>query len=100
MVHPALLRTFALPGFAAGRSEARASRWGTLERIKRLLRRLNPRKPEGYRPELHYMRGGRTTGAKSLARRLNAAPARRGSCPGERQRLPERGPPRSGAPAS
>ena len=52
MIHPALLRTTATPS------------WGTLER---LLRRLNLRKPTGYRPELHYMRGGRTSGAKSLA---------------------------------
>jgi hypothetical protein len=58
MVHPALLRTTATP------SSVGHSGRGTLER---LLRRLNPRKPTGYRPELHYMRGGRTSGAKSLA---------------------------------
>jgi hypothetical protein len=65
MVHSALLRTSAASGYAAVRSAARP-KWGTLERLRRLWRRLNPRKPEGYRPELHYMRGGRTTGAKSL----------------------------------
>ena len=58
MVHPALLRTTAMLS-SVGRAE-----WGVLER---LLRRLNPRKHAGYRPELHYMRGGRTSGAKSLA---------------------------------
>ena len=57
MVHPALLRT------ATPSSVGRAG-WDVLER---LLRRLNPRKHAGYRPELHYMRGGRTSGAKSLA---------------------------------
>ena len=67
MAHPALFRTFANPGSAAGRSRAGRSGWGPLERLKRLLRGLNPRKPVGYRPEQHYMRGGRTTGAKSLA---------------------------------
>ena len=58
MAHPALLRTTASPSFV-GRSG-----WGTLDR---LLRRLNRRKPAVSRPELHYMRGGRTSGAKSLA---------------------------------
>jgi hypothetical protein len=66
MVHSALLRTSATPGYAAGWSAAGRLNWGTLERLGRLLWRLNPRKPVGYRPELHYMRGGRTTGAKSL----------------------------------
>jgi hypothetical protein len=56
MVHH--LRTAATPS-----SMGRAG-WGALER---LLRRLNPRKRAGYRPELHYMRGGQTSGAKSLA---------------------------------
>jgi hypothetical protein len=56
MAHPALLRTTSPPSWRSG--------WDTLER---LLRRMNPRKPTGYRPELHYMRGGRTSGAKSLA---------------------------------
>ena len=38
MVHPALLRTSATPGYAAGRSPAGRSGWGTLERLRRLLR--------------------------------------------------------------
>ena len=56
MAHPALLRTTSPTSWRSG--------WDTLER---LLRRMIPRKPTGYRPELHYMRGGRTSGAKSLA---------------------------------
>ena len=66
MVHSALLRTSATPGSAAGRSAAGRSKWGTLER-RGGCSAAEPRKPAGYRPELHYMRGGRTTGAKSLA---------------------------------
>lgn len=67
MVHPALLRTFALPGPAFGRSPVGSSGWRFLGTAKLLLRRLNGRAATGYRPEQHYMRGGRTTGAKSLA---------------------------------
>jgi hypothetical protein len=66
MVRFARLRTSATSGYAAVRSAAGRPKWGTLEWLTWMLRRLNPRKPAGYRPELHYMRGGRTTGAKSL----------------------------------
>ena len=67
MVHPALLRTSATSDTAAGRSPAGHSGRRALETAKRLLRRLGRWRASGYRPELHYMRGGRTAGAKSLA---------------------------------
>lgn len=67
MVHPALLRTFALPSPAAGRSPADRSGRRLLQTAERLFLRLNRRAAAAYRPELHYMRGGRTAGAKSLA---------------------------------
>ena len=59
MVHPALLRTHATPAAAARQRPPGAA--------KRLLRRLNRWLAPDYRPERHYMRGGRTAGAKSLA---------------------------------
>ena len=60
MVRPAaLLRTSAAPApAAAGRPQDAA---------KRLLRSLSRWMAPEYRPERHYMRGGRTAGAKSLA---------------------------------
>ncbi len=67
MLHPALLRTSVAPGSAAGRRPAGRSGWSFPEPAKRLLRRLGDWTAPGYRPELHYMRGGRTAGAKSLA---------------------------------
>ena len=67
MVHPALLRTFSAQGAAVGRSPAGGSGWAPLEPTRRLLRRLERWTAPGYRPERHYMRGGRTAGAKSLA---------------------------------
>ena len=69
MVHPALLRSPATLAFAAGRSSAdRRSGAGSLpEAAKRLVRRLDRWTAPRYRPERHYMRGGRTAGAKSLA---------------------------------
>ena len=70
MVHPALLRSPATLAFAAGRPPAdrRRAGDGTLpEAAKRLFRRLNRWAAPRYRPERHYMRGGRTAGAKSLA---------------------------------
>jgi hypothetical protein len=67
MVHPALLRTSTIPGSAAGWSPAGRPGRGPAEHAKRLLRRLNRWLAPDYRPEQHYMRGGRTAGAKSLA---------------------------------
>ncbi len=67
MVQAALLRPPTALAFAAG--QAPASRFGRdlLAPAKRLLSRVNRWVDSGYRPELHYMRGGRTAGAKSLA---------------------------------
>jgi hypothetical protein len=67
MVHPALLRTSTAPGSAARWSPAGSPGWGPAVYAKRLLRRLNRWLAPDYRPERHYMRGGRTAGAKSLA---------------------------------
>ena len=68
MAHPALLRTFVAPAAAARRSPAAGPFGrGLLEPAKRLLRNLDRWTAPGYRPERHYMRGGRTAGAKSLA---------------------------------
>ena len=68
MVHPALLRTSTASGSAAGWLPAAGrSEWSPLDLVKALLRRWNLRMVSGYRPERHYMRGGRTAGAKSLA---------------------------------
>jgi hypothetical protein len=67
MVHPALLRTPTALAFAAGQAPASRSGRDLLAPAKRLLHRVNRWVDSGYRPELHYMRGGRTAGAKSLA---------------------------------
>ena len=67
MVHPALLRSFAGLESAAGRSPLNRLAWKPLGAAKRLFGRWKPKAGTGYRPELHYMRGGQTTGAKSLA---------------------------------
>ena len=65
MVHPALFRPSALSAPVTGRVP--------LETAKRLLRGLNRWIAQDYRPERHYMRGGRTAGAKSLAAMAAAA---------------------------
>ena len=67
MAHPALLRPFGAPVFRGGQRSADRFGSGLAAAAKRLLRRLNRTAAAGYRPELHYMRGGRTAGAKSLA---------------------------------
>lgn len=68
MVHPAQFRIPAIHGHAGGLSQpadrARRAVEGTAQG---LLRRLTLWWKAGYRPERHYMRGGRTAGAKSLA---------------------------------
>jgi len=69
MAHPVFLRTSLASGYVADHPVAFAPEWKPLEPAKRLLRRLNPWAAPGYRPELHYMRGGRTPGAKSLSAR-------------------------------
>ena len=69
MVHPAFFRTSLVSGYVADRSSAYVPEWKPLEPAKRLLRSLNLWVGSGYRPERHYMRGGRTPGAKSLAGR-------------------------------
>lgn len=69
MAHPVFLRTSLASGYVADRPAAYAPDWKPLEPAKRLLRRLNRWAAPGYRPELHYMRGGRTPGAKSLSAR-------------------------------
>ncbi len=71
MVHPALFRTVAAAGFAPVRSPAAAARRSG-RALQKPAARMLPRFLEGwaapgYRPERHYMRGGRTAGAKSLA---------------------------------
>ncbi len=69
MSHSALLHTAFVSGPAAvGRSPASQAAPRPLDAAKRLFRRLHLRLDSGYRPERHYMRGGRTPGAKSLAR--------------------------------
>lgn len=66
MVHPALLRTSAPPAYKASRPSMHGG-FRTLPRYtERWLRRLNLWVASNYRPEQHYMRGGRTAGAKSL----------------------------------
>ncbi len=67
MAHSALLPVPVMPGSAAGWSAADRSGWAPLDSAKKLFRRLNRWMASGYRPERHYMRGGRTPGAKSLA---------------------------------
>ena len=67
MAHPAFFRTSLASGFVADRPAAYASEWKPLEPAKRLFRWLDRWIGSGYRPERHYMRGGRTAGAKSLA---------------------------------
>ena len=67
MVHPALLRFPVPTALAAGRPRTKRSGWVPSEAAKHLFRRLNQSLASGYRPERHYMRGGRTAGAKSLA---------------------------------
>ncbi|MBV1795859.1 hypothetical protein [Siccirubricoccus sp. G192] len=64
----------ALPGILLRLSQAPAARRGTgrlawRATAKALLRGLRTPTPgERYQPELHYMRGGRTHGCRSLAR--------------------------------
>ncbi len=67
MAHSALLPVSVMPSSAAGWSLEGRSGWRPLEPAKKLFRRLNDLMAPGYRPERHYMRGGRTAGSKSLA---------------------------------
>ena len=69
MIHPALLRASvpAGPAMVVGRPLVDRSARGPLEPAKRLFRHVHRWVDSGYRPERHYMRGGRTPGAKSLA---------------------------------
>ncbi len=68
MAHPALLQAFVVAGPATvGRPLVDPSAWRPLASANRLLRRAHRWMNTGYRPERHYMRGGRTPGAKSLA---------------------------------
>ncbi|MBD0274151.1 MAG: hypothetical protein ICV73_19750 [Acetobacteraceae bacterium] len=69
MAHSVFLRTSLAAGYVADHPATHAPEWRPLEPAKRLLQLLNSRIGPGYRPELHYMRGGRTPGAKSLASR-------------------------------
>ena len=71
MMHSALLRIPAAPAFVAARPPAavdrRLGRAAPRPAAKGLFRFLDGWMDGGYRPERHYMRGGRTAGAKSLA---------------------------------
>jgi hypothetical protein len=68
MMQAALLQAPVVLGPAvAGRPLAGRPAWKLPEPVKRLLRRVHAWTGDGYRPERHYMRGGRTPGAKSLA---------------------------------
>ena len=67
MVHSAFLRTHAPSVSRAANPPARRGSRALPGYAERLLRRLNLWVASTYRPEQHYMRGGRTAGAKSLA---------------------------------
>jgi hypothetical protein len=67
MAVSALPRVLVAPGSAAGWPPGGHLGWRPLDPAKRLLRRFRLWADSGYRPERHYMRGGRTAGAKSLA---------------------------------
>jgi len=67
MDHPAFLRASTTLASKASRWLVGRSGWRPLELAKLLFRRANRGAQKGYRPELHYMRGGRTAGARSLA---------------------------------
>ena len=69
MAHPAYFRTSLVSGYAADRPAAPAVDWKPLDAAGRLFRGFGSRFGSGYRPERHYMRGGRTPGAKSLGGR-------------------------------
>lgn len=61
----ALLRTAQIPARPVARQRPR---WRDTPALCRTLRALVVRfLGEGYRPERHYMRGGRTEGCRSLA---------------------------------
>lgn len=67
MVHPALFRASPRAASAAGRpSAAGGFAAGATATAARVLRLVSVWAASGYRPERHYMRGGRTAGAKSL----------------------------------
>jgi hypothetical protein len=66
MAHPTFFRTSLVSGYVADRPAAPAIEWKPLEAASRLFRGLDLRVGSAYRPERHYMRGGRTPGAKSL----------------------------------
>ena len=67
MAHPAFSQIPVASGPAAGWPLGGHPGWKPLDPAKRLLRRFRLWMDSGYRPERHYMRGGRTAGAKSLA---------------------------------
>jgi hypothetical protein len=67
MANPALPRVLVAPGSAAGWLPGGHPGRGVQAPAKQLLRRFRLWMDSGYRPERHYMRGGRTAGAKSLA---------------------------------
>ena len=67
MAHPAFLRASFASGSVADRPAPYPPEWNPLEPALRLFRRLSLRSSHRYRPERHYMRGGRTPGAKSLS---------------------------------
>ena len=67
MVHPALLRTSVPLASRADRPPVHGAFWAPAGFVRKLHRRLTWWMASQYRPERHYMRGGRTAGAKSLA---------------------------------
>jgi hypothetical protein len=68
MAQIAFLRPAIASGFAFDRAPAFAPSWTPVVPAKGALDALSLWMSYGYRPERHYMRGGRTPGAKSLAR--------------------------------
>ncbi len=66
MANPALSQALVAPGSAAGWPPGDHPGQGRQAPAKRLFRRFRLWMDSGYRPERHYMRGGRTAGAKSL----------------------------------
>ena len=69
MAQIAFLRPAIASGFDFDRAPAFAPAWTPLVPAKRALNAVSSWMSSGYRPERHYMRGGRTPGAKSLSQR-------------------------------